>query len=77
MKALCDFCGWIENIRLSDNPVTMSQHGIRFTYDETRALCADCGRPVYVAEISDQNAEKRLAAFEKAKRNNVDGGHET
>ena len=67
MKAFCEFCGGFEDVRVGMAPVTMQIRGIRFTYDEGRAFCIRCGCPVYVAEVSDMNAEKRKTAFEKKK----------
>lgn len=41
---------------------------IHFVYIRKSAICAKCGKEVYVPEINDENVEAREAAYRKAKQ---------
>lgn len=65
MAYKCLECGH-DKFLLSSEAVTLTVHGVEFTYDELIVECSSCGEEVYIPEINDANVDIRFAAYKKA-----------
>lgn len=43
--------------------------GVKFYYEESVALCKECGEEVYVSNVNDANVQARLEAYEREAAN--------
>lgn len=62
-KAFCVNCNNFKKIIIKERFSECKVRNKSFSYIEEYALCADCLKEVYTAEINDKNANNRLRAF--------------
>lgn len=62
----CLNCGCVRTFEKSVVRAETEVRGLKFSFIETNAICAECGTPVYVPELNDENAEERKKAYRKA-----------
>ena len=62
-QTFCSKCGKKVDYRIDLIQVTLEHNGITFSYQEAKAHCVNCRKPVYVAALADHNCNERLKAY--------------
>lgn len=68
MVPFCSHCNRPVAYILTFRPDTFKVRELEVTYKECVAICADCGREVYVADINDKNVVRRRTAYFRTRR---------
>ena len=66
-RSYCINCGKKCEYRIFDKLINHMIKDVRFSCLEKRAFCCECGNPVYVTEIHDENIEAEILAYNKAR----------
>ena len=76
-KAFCLNCGEKHPFFVISKTATGHHNDIEFNYDELSAYCVECGKEVYVQEVSDRNVDARNESYarEKERRDLNEGIH--
>ena len=67
-RPFCLECGKKVEFRVEAGFRNMEAHGVKFSFREETAYCAECAHEVYVPEIEDANVDVRRKAYGKARR---------
>ncbi len=63
--AFCISCGTNKPVKMDSLSVEAEVRGVKISYVETRAICPECGKELYLPEVNDKNTQAREAAYRK------------
>ncbi len=63
--AFCISCGTNMPVKMDSLSVEVEVRRVKISYVETRAICSECGKELYLPEVNDKNAQAREAAYRK------------
>ena len=66
LTAICTDCGCKTPYTVKSHLEELTVREITFSYVEHSTYCTQCGKEVYVPEISDENVQAREDAYRKA-----------
>lgn len=64
----CIECGHDVAYNVESNRVEITARGVTFSYVEMTAICTECGEPIYVPEVNDENISSMEEAYRTAKK---------